>query len=494
MQLRWYQEQAIEALRVKFAAGVKRIVLCKPTGSGKTVTFSALAARTVAKGGKVLILTDRTELLSQAGGALVRAGLEPALINPKNRRFTHSRCYVAMVETINRRLNKPSFTQALGHISLIIVDEAHKGNFRKVIERFPDSFIVGATATPLASSKTNPLNTLYEDIVEPVSIGQLIQEGYLVKARTFGPEHTVKQLKTKRGEYTDESQLEHFGQNKVYSGLIDNYKKLASGRRAMCFNVNVAHSLATVEALRAAGITAAHVDGETPADERKKILSDFRSGQFQILCNVGVFTTGFDEPSISCIILNRATKSLPLYLQICGRGSRPYPGKEDFIILDMGGNFNEHGRWQADHPWTDMFHNPPGLGRDRDREESEKEERLSMCGECWAVITPGLPVCPECGHVFPEPEPKTTTPKPFDEGPATQLLEITDDLLQYDLFKPYERMSVRELMFAQRARGYRPKWVEHKLKERGREALEEYAKLKGYRPGWVNHVLAKEEV
>jgi superfamily II DNA or RNA helicase len=160
MILRDYQLGSIEGLKNSFGAGHQRVILCLPTGAGKTVTFCELARLTVSKDPKarVLILTDRIELLYQAGGSLYKTGLTAGILDAKAKYMPKSQVVVAMVETYYKRAKKGWNIPGL---KLIIIDEAHKGNFRKVIELHPNTHIVGATATPVATSKRNPLNLYF---------------------------------------------------------------------------------------------------------------------------------------------------------------------------------------------------------------------------------------------------------------------------------------------------------------------------------------------
>lgn len=454
----------------------KRVILCLPTGAGKTVVFSNLASLTVAKGKRVLIVTDRVELLSQAGGTLVKNGLFPFVINADTKRIKTSYCYVAMVETLTRRMEKPEYREALGRVDLIIIDEAHKGNFRKIVDAFPDAFILGATATPIAAKKDQPLKSYFSEIVEPVDIPTLIDQGFLCDAKTYAAKEQVKGLKVKNGEYSDASQMEAFDQKKMYADCIKHWKAVAEGKKTLCFNINIEHSLKTCEEFQANGITCEHLDGKTPDHIRKQRLKDFAAGKFEVLCNVGVLTAGYDESSIECIIINRATKSAPLYFQCCGRGSRLHPGKENFTIIDMGSNFLEHGLWNAPINWRERFHNPP--------KKSDKEgvTPVKSCPKCDYAMHVSAPVCPDCGYVFPIKE------KDKELLTTSEFVEV-DKIIR----KKWDTMTVEELLITQEAKGYKMGWVLHQIRNREPEKLEAnlqlVERLKGYKKGWHKHQL-----
>lgn len=474
INLRPYQEEAATLLRRSFKKGNRRVILCAPTGAGKTVIFSDIAKKTADAGKRVLILTDRIELLKQGTGALSRIGLETEQIKAgqKLEKINYkASAFVAMVETFNRRLSNKVFTSYLGKIDLLIIDEAHKGNFRKILDQFPNTFTIGATATPISGSKAHPLNEYYSDIVENTSIPELIGDGYLVRSRTYAAAEKISasSLQVKRGEYTDKSQFSAFDKKEHYTDCVDKYRHFCQGKKALVFNINIEHSLKVLESFREAGIPSAHLDGETPERERNQILEDFNSGRILVLCNVGVLTTGYDEPSIECIILNRKTKSLPLYLQMVGRGSRLYPGKEYFTVLDMGYNFEEFGTWDEPRSMSEVFFNPHKPNKKKDVAPGKE------CKKCGAINALNARVCIVCENPFPKPKPN------IEEIVGAHFEEVTPDEI---LRKSPKEWSFEDILAIQKIKGYRPGWIYYQLAERGLPFLKQYAELKGYKKGW----------
>ena len=190
--LRPYQLDSVAQVQKAFVSGSRRVILCLPTGAGKTVIFSDIAAKAAEKGKRVAILTHRKELLSQAGKL--------------------NSCSVLMVETLNNQIKKGL---DLNQYDLLVIDEAHIGNFRKVLEGF-EGFVIGATATPLSNP---PLKEQYNAIVCPVGIEQLIADRWLATPHTYAM-HPVdtSQLATARGEFTEASLDDAFNRPKVYEG------------------------------------------------------------------------------------------------------------------------------------------------------------------------------------------------------------------------------------------------------------------------------------
>ena len=286
--LREYQEEAKKEVRDSFRQGKKKIILCKPTGSGKTVTFANIARETVLKGFKVMIVVDRKELLTQAREKLIAYGLNPTLITAGRTGKRGAVSYIATVQTLVRRELPP--------VDLIIIDEAHKQIFDKILlkEEYKNTFVIGATATPYRKGRANQLSSIYDDMIETVKISDLIDSGYLVPAITYGAKVDVSKIKIKRGDYDTEELFKSFDKSVLYAGVVEKYKRFADGTKGVCFCINVEHSKKCAEAFNREGIPAVHLDGTTPKKERERILDAFSKGFFKILCNVEVLTTGID--------------------------------------------------------------------------------------------------------------------------------------------------------------------------------------------------------
>lgn len=476
ISLRPYQTDAVAQLRAHFAQKRTRVVLCAPTGSGKTVIFSYLVKATIEKNpnARVLILTDRIELLTQAGGTLRKFGIDCASIAANVPVDHYAKVYVGMVETFFRRAQK--FPHLLD-LTLVIIDEAHRGNFKKLFALFkPSTFIIGATATPIAASKKDPLKNYYNGIVATVGIPELIEQGFLVPAQTYAAKTDTSKLKTdKTGEYSIESQMDVFAKREVYDGVVNKYLHFGRGEKAICFNVNIEHSIEVCRRFLEVGVNAEHVDGETPIEQRNGILKRFQTGETQVLCNVGIVTTGYDEPSVTMVIINRATTSLPLFLQMAGRGSRLYPGKDSFKLIDMGSNWKYLGLWEDDRDWKDIFHNPPQAKK---KGANDAPAPVKNCPDCDALLKMSEHVCSHCGHEFPL---EIRKPNIVEE-------------VEFDLIKPRDwgKLSIEELIKLQKVKEYKAGWVLHQLRERANGKVEVYerylrelAAYKGYKKGWV---------
>lgn len=172
--------------------------------------------------------------------------------------------------------------------------------------------------------------------------------------------------------------------------------------KTVIFNCNVAHSKKVLDVFTRKGYPCRHLDGKTPKSERKEILKWLKNTPDAVLMNVGVLTAGFDEPSIQTIIINRSTLSVTLWIQMTGRGSRTYPNKKNFKILDLGGNALRHGDWSDDRDWVDIFHNPPKPSK----KEGVAPVKECVNEDCRILIPAQARICKHCGTKQPIKEKK----------------------------------------------------------------------------------------
>ena len=394
MELRDYQIKLTDDVIRKLSK--RKVIAQLATGGGKTVCFSSITKRYIDKHEKsVLILVHRKELLQQTRRSLHNAfNLDCQIIIAGMNTIPYNRIYVGMVETVKRRIDQ------LHNIGMIIIDEAHIANFNLIHNHFPESYFIGFTATPLAAAKDKPLKNYYNDIVCGVDIAHLIDIGSLCANETYAAKDAVnrKGLSIKAGEFDNNLMGLEFSQTQHVNNVVKIYKQKAEGTKAIVFNVNIQHSIKVTLAFIEAGYNCRHFDGETDSNERTEVLSWFENTPGAILCNVGIATTGFDEPTIETVIVNRSTMSMPLWLQMTGRGSRPTEFKKTFTIIDMGGNAITHGDWCDKHNWEYLFWNPPKKG--------EGVAPVKECPECMKILHIKVMTCDECGHEFPPPKPK----------------------------------------------------------------------------------------
>ncbi|HKX86968.1 MAG TPA: DEAD/DEAH box helicase family protein [Flavobacterium sp.] len=332
-----------------------------PTGGGKTVIFSEIVRRYLEyHNKKVMVLTHRIELCKQTSKMLDGFGVKNKIINSKIKDLPDQgeySCFVAMVETLKNRLNDEKLL--IDDIGLVIIDEAHYNSFRKLFSFFKNSFILGVTATPLSSNIKLPMYENYKQLIVGDPINKLIENGYLAKANTLSYDVGLQSLKVGiNGDYTVKSSDELYSQLDMQSKLLNAYEEVSKGKKTLIFNNGIHTSLYVLDTFKEAGYTIKHLDNTTSAEERKDILKWFKHTPDAILTSVGILTTGFDEPTVETIIINRATKSLTLYFQMIGRGSRLLPNKKEFTIIDLGNNAARFGLWDAPVDWQHIFKSP----------------------------------------------------------------------------------------------------------------------------------------
>lgn len=500
--LRPYQNKAKTDIRAKFSNGIFSVILCSPTGSGKTVTFADMAREAVLNGFRVGIVVDRKELLEQARKKLISYGLNPSIITAGRTGKINAKAYVATVQTLIRR--------DIPEVNFWIIDEAHKQIFDKLFDlpQFKNTYVIGATATPYRTGKMKQLSSMYGAMIETVTINDLIQQGFLSPAITYGAKVDTSKIKIKKGDYDTEELYKAFDKATLYAGVVDKYNKFAKGTKAVCFNINVEHSKKVTASFNAAGISAVHLDGNTPKAEREKIFNAFHKGMFKVLNGVGIFIEGYDEWTIETVIVNLATKSLPKWLQMCGRGSRitpeefkgldQYLQKEHFNIIDMGGNVFSLGFWEQErkysltHKTKDTIDAAPVRVCPEDTYDKPDEKTAAYRSSaglpanimgCGAILHASAPSCKYCGFVF---ERKKSEPK---EAEFIQL-ENYEFLPPELVGKSWGSMGIEELEKVREIKGFKQGWIIRQILLNKDLELIDYARFKGYKhaAAWVERM------
>lgn len=341
--LRPYQQDAVAAVLAARREGLRRMVVCLPTGAGKTVIFARLA--TLARRA-VLVIAHREELLSQAREKLGRALGDPAAVSVEQgarRAAPDARVVVCSVRSL--RSERVARLLRERDVGLVIYDECHhaaaEDNLRVLRELgcFEPQWsgtLVGFTATT-ARGDGRGLEQVFERIVYARTLPEMILDGYLAPLRGFRVQ-TRADLRRVSATVSDLDELELAEavdieeRNALVARTI---QELARDRRTIAFCVNVGHAQNLRRALQALGVRAATVHGEMRADHRARTLRDFAEGRVQVVTNVAVLTEGFDDPGVSCVAMARPTRSAGMYAQCVGRGTRLAPGKKDCLVLDF---------------------------------------------------------------------------------------------------------------------------------------------------------------
>lgn len=358
-----YQESDIAVLFEKLEQRPyqHRLLYQLPTGGGKTVIFSEIAARFIRKyQKKVIVLTHRRELCNQTAQALKLNAISNKVINSAvkkiNRKDAHF-CYVAMVETLKNRISEGLVN--IDDIGLVIVDEAHHNSFHKLLGKFKNASVIGVTATPFSADINLPMRKNYDELVVGEPISSLIDNGFLAKPTTWKYEVELNTLRTGiHGDFTVSTSDALYSSPAMLELLIHAYESHSRNKKTLIFNNGIFTSRKVMEVFSALGYPIRHLDNKTSPSERAETLKWLKQTKGAILTSVSILTTGFDEPTIQTVILNRATTSLTLYHQMIGRGSRRLPRKKTFSIIDLGNNTERFGEWDRPVDWQHVFDHP----------------------------------------------------------------------------------------------------------------------------------------
>ena len=378
-----YQKTSIKTIISKLneGEGNNNILFQLPTGGGKTIIFSHIANEFIRETKKkVLILTHRIELLQQTSSCLTGINVKNFVISSEVKDVEEPDkfdCFIAMVETLNNRLqDDDGFIKDVG---LVIVDEAHNNSFRKIFQYFENVNMLGVTATPLSSNRNLPLNKNYQELVVGASILSLIDDGFLCSPASYTYDVNLGALRVGiNGDYTVSSSERLYGGFDMQEKLINAHRERSLGKKTLIFNPGIRVSWMVYDMFKENGFeNVKHLDSTFSDQERKATLDWFRTTDGAVLTSVGILTTGFDEPSVETIILNRATRSLTLYHQMIGRGSRVTPKKKGFQIIDLGNNINRFGLWESFLDWSDVFANPDKFLDQNYFDELEKQRELN---------------------------------------------------------------------------------------------------------------------
>lgn len=451
LTLRDYQARAIHDLRIAYRSGARAPLLVAPTGSGKTVMFSAITQGAVARGRRVLILVHRRELIRQASAKLTMAGVQHGIIaagfDPSS-----SPVQVASVQTLARRLERQTWQP-----DLIVIDEAHHavaGTWSKVLGHWPEAYRLGVTATPVRRDGRG-LGAMFDRLVSGPSVGDLTAQGFLTPAKIYAPPQQFQSIKirVRSGDYAPEDAAEQLDRPSVTGDAIEHYQRLGRGCSAIAFCCTAEHAENVASQFRDCGIRSHTILGTTPIEQREQLIADLGSGVLQVLVSVDVISEGTDVPSVGAAILLRPTQSEGLYLQQVGRVLRPAPGKEHALVLDHVGNIHRHGFPDDDRDWTLDDSRKHGRGG------GPVAPSVRTCSTCFAAFRP-QPVCPMCGAMC-APEQRRALRQVDGE---LQELKRVNAQLRADEQRTRRRQQGKartlvELMAIAKQRGYSPGWA-----------------------------------
>lgn len=450
--LRPYQSDMIAQARA--ALGRHRNVLLQlPTGGGKTALGAYMTGGAVSRGLSTWFLVHRDFLVAQTVAAFEAVGLPCGVISAGYPPAPWEPVQVVSIPTLARRLDRyapPGF---------MIIDEAHhiaSASWAKIMA-WHTGRTIGLTATP-SRLDGRGLDQFFGELVTGPSVADLMAAGFLSKYRAFAPSKPdVSRVHTRAGDYVREELTALMDQGEIIGQLVQHYRTLANGKRAIYFAVSVRHSEHIAASFNRAGIPARHLDQTSSRQDRAAAAQALAAGDIRVLSNVELFGEGYDlaaqagrDVPIEAVGQARPTQSLTLHLQQIGRALRPKA--EPAIILDHAGNLLRHGLPDTEREWT-------LAGSGKKRAASSGGPAVRQCPECYAVH-PVAPHCPECGCVY------TVEGREPDEV-AGQLTEIDAEVI---------------------ARQKHMDFVAAKIEERDCKTLADWQRLgqkRGYKYGWA---------
>lgn len=473
-KLRKYQTDFVNNL-ARSLRDHRRSVACAPTGSGKTKMLIEVARRSIDNGRAVVIISESTkifdQIINEAGGVEIANG-------KKHVNIKGGELYIAMAQTLTRR---PLIIEQLASLEfppLIIVDEAHIGTPSNIIRRLIEAsnpYLLGFTATPDARVAKH-LPELYNSCVVCCQVDELIQQGFLCSYQHLARTNADTDiLEMRNGDFTEESQQAAFSTSAVYDGIFEDLRS-AKFTKAMIFVASIKHCQEMNLRLLEQGFSS--VEYHSKLENSSYELAKFTElGLANICVSVASLTKGFDCPTVDLVILNRATTSLPLYLQMIGRGSRPVLDnmgnliKNHFRVLDYGGNWERHGLYFEDRDWESMWHTVKKGGK------GEGVAPVVLCPSCESIIAASQRVCQFCGHQRP------LTEKELEQG---ELVEVTSHYTNL-VGRHISELTPKELaIYAKMKKKQVFATRVAKAKEQEQKGfLPAFGAAMGYKPTWV---------
>jgi DNA repair protein RadD len=484
-----YQEKGIEKARVslrKFSWSL----LVLATGGGKTFIFSRITLGALKKGKRVVVVAHRRNIISQISLAMARDGIYHRVIADYK---TVQKCVklqrdklgtdyinglapvvVGMVQTVWRK------SSLLEECDLFVIDEAHHSTskmYKSCLEALLEhAKVLGVTATPVRGDGKG-LGDIFQDLIEVISMRELIDMGYLCRPILFVPETQFanNNLHTRGGDYTIEDLAADENNKTIYGDAVKKYAQVCPYVPAIVFAININESEAVAQQFRDGGFKFEAIHGKMEQSRQNELIDGLESGLYHGLVTCDLISEGTDIPIVGCVIQLRRTKSLGLWMQWLGRVLRPYPDcelmKRDYMqklivdgihyafILDHSNNHSRFGYIQNNRTWS----------LDGTHVDHDIENPIANCPECKMVHSPA-PACPYCGFEYE----KKREPKEKIES-KVEVIECELVEAKFDWGNPetIKKASYKEVM----------------RKARTREQLIEVAAAKGYKMAWVDKMM-----
>lgn len=453
MDLREHQIKAVEMLRDSLRSGHRKPILAAPCSFGKTITAAYMLKSAAEKGKRGIFICDRIKLVQQSLEAFDSHELDFGVIQGNHELSDVTKpIQIASIQTIARRKVFPEF-------DIAIVDECHTHyeTLTKMMEAYSNIPFIGLSATPFSRG----LAKHYDDLVVPITPVELLDQGFLCPVDYYGGRHVdttgikQKQLSTGGKDYDPDELAFRIEKDDTLAGdIVQNWLKYAEGRQTIAFSPSIKHSKYLVQKFNEAGIRAEHIDGYMDDDMRQELYEAHDDGEFLILSCSRLLNTGYDAPSVSCLIDCFPTASLIAYVQRAGRIMRTADGKDNAIYLDHAGNVKRHGF--AEHIVPDSLDDGAHGFSERRNTKEKKEPKVKSCPECYQEM---VGIRCKCGYEIPIHERIKTD---------DQVLEKLSAAEKANKLYSTERKAewLGELLYYASTRGKKEGWAMHKYRSK----------------------------
>lgn len=461
----------------------QRVIACSATGSGKTKTFIDTAAKTQAKGRTVLILSESIKIFRQIQAEITAT----EIADGKNyKTIQPGFVYLAMAQTLLRRLHLIEQFHALGNGLLVIVDEAHVATGAVILKTLSNALIIGFTATP----EGKHLQEIYRYCVVGPQPHELVVAGMLCGYTHIARERAEVanlRLNSAGDDYSEQSQEEVFESDQVYEGLIEDLRTVKF-RKGLIYTASIRDCEHTYTTLTAAGFTCARIHTSMHKDAQAVEVDRFERGLTPLMINVAMLTKGYDYPPIDLIVLKLKTKKLSKYIQMVGRGSRVLEQeihlpvvqrkKQRFTCLDYGQNWKMHYHWDYEHDWAELWQGKPP--------KRPGVPPIKYCPRCEFLMPASAKKCSNCGYEFTSIQIDITEPPP-----PTVLVEVTQ---QYTALtnKKISELTPQELAIYAKTKNkklFAARIAKAKAQAGDPDFLRAFGAAMDYKWGWAQRIL-----
>lgn len=442
--LRPYQEKLVAETYSQWDKGVQFVAMVSSTGSGKSMTLTAIVAKERDRGQYVLVLAHRQELITQLSDTMGRMEIRHQVIAAnKVVRFAakqsmenhgvnyvdpNARVMVASVQSM--RSEKVAELAKLGNKLTVVQDEFHHATKKSktwggVLTPLLNAGArgLGPTATPCRADGqglSRETDGYADVIVEGPSMRWLIDNGYLSQYKIYCPPTDLRldNVETSKttGDYKEKKLKAEIGRSHIVGDIVSHYLKICPGKRGITFTVGVDTAEEVAEEYRKRGVPAIALSGRNADEERVQAIRDLKSGKILQIVNDSLIGEGVDIPAVEVVSFARPTQSYALYAQMFGRALRPFEGKSHAIIIDAVSNVMRHGLPDAPREWS--------LDRRERRTGKSEPSTVRVCTACAAVYERFRDACPDCGE--PVPKPAQRSGPEFVDG---DLYELDPDVL-----------------------------------------------------------------